>query len=114
MSEFRLQSKSMYLLNYFERDILVNIPKVYSLYRSEIQKNIIYLNENIIRANINEGNIRKKSQKEVMVNIAMLDLYLSILLNLDIICKKKFMHVSRLLNETRKMCAGWIKNEEEK
>ena len=111
MNEFRLLFKTKYLLTYLEEHILVNIPKVHNSYRVGIENNVIELNENIIRANINEGNIRVKYQKEVLVNVAMIDLYLSILLDLNIINKKKFMTLSRLLNEIKKMCTGWINNE---
>lgn len=111
MNEFKLLTKTKYLLRYFEENILINIPKVYLSYRKAIEDNIIEINSNIIRANINEGNIRNKYQKEVLVNISMLDLYLSIILELNIINKKKFMVVTKLLNEIRKMTISWIKNE---
>ena len=111
MNEFRLLFKTKYLLRYIEENILINIPKIHNCYRVGIEENVIDLNKNIIRANINEGNIRNKYQKEVLVNIAMIDLYLSILLDLNIINKKKFMTISNLLNEIKKMCTGWINNE---
>ena len=111
MNEFKLLTKTKYLLRYFEENILINIPKVYLSYRKTIEDNIIEINSNIIRANINEGNIRNKYQKEVLINISMLDLYLSIILELNIINKKKFMVVTKLLNEIRKITISWIKNE---
>lgn len=75
--------------------------------------NLINLNENVIRANINEGSIRNKYQKEILVNIAMIDLYLDILLSLNIINKKRFMIVSNLLSEIKRISMGWI-NEKSK
>ena len=111
MNEFKLLTKAKYLLRYFEENILINIPKVYTSYKIGIENNIIELNSNIIRANINEGNIRNKYQKEVLVSISMIDLYLSIILELNIINKKKFMVVSQILNEIRKMTISWIKSE---
>lgn len=111
MSDFKLLNKSKLLLKYMESNILINIPKVYSSYRRGIEDNIIELNSNIIRANINTGNIRNKYQKEVLVNISMIDLYLDILLELKIINKKKFMTIINMLNEIRKMTNGWIENE---
>jgi len=89
----------------------VSIPKVHNCYRVGIENNVIDLNSNIIRANINEGSIRNKYQKEVLVNIAMIDLYLGVLLDLNIVNKKKFMSITRLLNEIKKMCMSWINNE---
>ena len=111
MNEFKLMNKSRYLLKYLEENILVNIPKVHNSYRVGIENNVIELNENIIRANINERSIRNKYQKEILVNISMIDLYLSILLELNIVNKKKFISVTRVLNEIKRMCIGWIGNE---
>lgn len=111
MNDFKLLNKSKLLLKYMESNILVNIPKVYSSYRRGIEDNVIGLNYNIIKANINTGNIRNKYQKEVLVNISMIDLYLDILLELNIISKKKFMTIIRMLNEIRKMTNGWIEYE---
>lgn len=41
----------------------------------------------------------------------MIDLYLDLLLDIDIISKKKFMIIIRMLNEIRKMTNSWINNE---
>lgn len=108
MDDFKLLNKSKLLLKYMESNILVNIPKVYSSYRRGIEDNVIALNYNIIKANINTGSIRNKYQKEVLVSISMIDLYLDILLELNIINKKKFMTIIGILNEIRKMTNGWI------
>ncbi|MDY5058605.1 MAG: hypothetical protein SPF04_03985 [Bacilli bacterium] len=111
MDDFKLLNKSKYLLRYIEENILINIPKVYSSYRKGLEENVISLNYNIIKANINMGNIRNKYQKEVLVNISMIDLYLDILLDINVISKKKFMVVIRLLNEIRRMTKALIENE---
>lgn len=99
------------LLKYLEEYVLVNIPKVHSSYRVGLENNIIDLNSNIIRANINVVNIRNKYQKEILVNIAMIDLYLDLILDINVINKKRFMSSIRMLNEIRKMTNGWIVNE---
>ena len=114
MEEFKLLNKSKMLLKYVESNILINIPKVHSSYRKGLEDNIIQLNYNIIKANINTGSIRNKYQKEVLVNITMIDLYLDLLLDINIINKKKFMIVIRRLNEIRKMTNGWILSEKDK
>lgn len=75
---------------------------------------MIQLNYNIIKANINTGSIRSKYQKEILVNIAMIDLYLDLLLDIKIISRKKFMVIIRMLNEIRKMANGWILSEKNK
>ena len=111
MNDFKLLNKSKMLLKYIVNYILVDIPKVHSSYRRGLEDNAIGLNYNIIKANINVGNIRNKYQKEVLVNISMIDLYLDLLLDIDVINKKRFMVVVRMLNEIRKMTNGWIENE---
>ena len=111
MEDFKLLNKSKMLLKYLEEYVLVNIPKVHSSYRVGLENNIIDLNSNIIRANINIGSIRNKYQKEVLVNISMIDLYLDLILDINVINKKRFMSSIRMLNEIRKMTNGWILNE---
>ena len=111
MEDFKLLNKSKMLLKYLEEYVLVNIPKVHSSYRVGLENNIIELNCNIIRANINTGSIRNKYQKEVLVNIAMIDLYLDLILDINVINKKKFISSIRMLNEIRKMTNSWIVNE---
>ena len=111
MDDFKLLNKSKLLLKYIVNYILVDIPKVHSSYRKGLEDNVIDLNSNIIRANINIGNIRNKYQKEILVNISMIDLYLDLLLDINVINKKRFMVIIRMLNEIRKMTNGWIENE---
>lgn len=111
MEDFKLLNKSKMLLKYLEEYVLVNIPKVHSSYRVGLENNIIDLNSNIIRANINVVNIRNKYQKEILVNIAMIDLYLDLILDINVINKKRFMSSIRMLNEIRKMTNSWIVNE---
>ena len=111
MEDFKLLNKSKMLLKYMESNILVNIPKVHSSYRKGLEDNVIELNYNIIKANINTGSIRNKYQKEVLVNISMIDLYLDLLLDINVIDKKRFIKMIRMLNEIRKMTIGWIDSE---
>ena len=108
MDDFKLLNKGKFFLKYVETYVFNNIPKVHSSYRKGLEDNIIELNSNIIRANINAGNIRNKYQKEVLVNISMIDLYLDLLLDINVIDKKRFIKMIRMLNEIRKMIIGWI------
>lgn len=114
MEEFKLLNKSKSLFRYVEENICHNIPKIYSNYRNGLMDNIVNLNYYIIKANVNDGNIRNKYQKEVLVCISMIDMYFSILLEINVISKKKFMVVVRMLNEIRKITMGWIDNEKKK
>ena len=94
MEDFKILNKSKLLFRYIEENICNNIPRIYSNYRNGLM-----------------GNIRNKYQKEVLVCISMIDLYLGILLDINVISKKKFMTVIRMLNEIRRMTIGWISNE---
>ncbi len=57
MDDFKLLNKGKFFLKYVETYVFNNIPKVHSSYRKGLEDNIIELNSNIIRANINAGNI---------------------------------------------------------
>lgn len=111
MEDFKILNKSKLLFRYIEENICNNIPKIYSNYRNGLMDNVVNLNYYIIKANINEGNIRNKYQKEALACISMIDLYLGILLDINVISKKRFMVVVRMLNEIRRMTMGWISNE---
>lgn len=41
----------------------------------------------------------------------MIDLYLDLLLDINVIDKKRFIKMIRMLNEIRKMIIGWIDSE---
>lgn len=112
--DFKILNKSKFLFRYLESYVACNIPKVYSNYRTGLMNNVVELNANIIRANINSGNIRNKYQKDILVCIGMIDLYLTILLEINVISKKRFMTVIRMLNEIKRMTMGWISNEKVK
>lgn len=60
MDDFKLLNTGKFFLKYVETYVFNNIPKVHSNYRKGLEDNIIELNSNIIRANINAGNIRNK------------------------------------------------------
>lgn len=114
MEDFKILNKSKFLFRYIEENICNNIPKIYSNYRNGLMDNVVNLNYYIIKANINEGNIRNKYQKEVLVCIGMIDLYLGILVDINVISKKRFMSSIRMLDEIRRMTIGWIGNEKGK
>ena len=114
MNEFKIYNKSKYLVMYMEKYIINNIPKIHYLYRKGFEESVVNLNYYLIKANINTGSIRNKYQKEVLVSIYMIDMYIGILLHLNIINKKRFISFVRMLNEIRKMSIVWINNEKSK
>ena len=60
MNSFLLYNKAKVLIIYAEKYILSNIPKNYIVYRKNMEQAIVNLNIDIIKANNNEGNIRRK------------------------------------------------------
>ena len=114
MNSFLLYNKAKVLIIYAEKYILSNIPKNYIVYRKNMEQAIINLNIDIIRANNNDGNIRKKYQKDVLIDIQSIDLFLSILNDLKLIDKKRFLVFINMLDEVRKISIKWLDNEKEK
>ncbi len=114
MDNFRLYSKCKNLIVYAEKYVLNNIPKVHSVYRKKMEEAIINLNFDVIRANSNEGNIRSKYQKDFLIDLQMVDLFLTILSDLKIGDRKKIIIFTNMLEEVRKIGISWINNEKKK
>lgn len=111
MNEFILLSKIKWLINYSDKYILSNFPKVHISLKIKLQDNLYDLLENAIRANINKGNIRNKYQKEILVNLSILDYYIGLMLERTIIKKNRFNSFINALLDIRKITYGWIENE---
>lgn len=58
MEDFKILNKGKLLFRYIEENICNNIPRIYSNYRNGLMNNVVNLNYYIIKANINEVNIR--------------------------------------------------------
>ena len=116
MEEFILLKKSQSFYKYMRRHVLSIIPKIHSVYRLKLDDYLILLNENIIRANINNmsDRTRSKYQKEALINISMIELLVRIIKEEDIIDGKRFMTILRQLNEIKKMLFGWMNEEDRK
>ena len=111
VENFKLQSKVSSLYKYANQYIFSNVPKVYANYRQKLDLELYELIHNVFRANLNSGNIRNKYQKEILVNVCTIDLLLTTFLELKIIEKKRFMAMTNMLLEIKKMIYGWIENE---
>lgn len=111
MNEFILLSKIKWLINYSDKYILSNFPKVHISLKIKLQDNLYDLLENTIRANVNKGNIRNKYQKEILVNLSILDYYIGLMLERTIIKKNRFNSFINALLDIRKITYGWIENE---
>lgn len=114
MNSFLLYNKAKVLIIYAEKYILSNIPKNYIVYRKNMEQAIVNLNIDIIKANNNEGNIRRKYQKDVLIDIQSVDLFLSILNDLKLVERKRFLVFLNMLEEIRKISIAWMDNETKK
>lgn len=111
MNEFILLNKVKWLINYSDKYILSNFPKVHISLKIKLQDNLYDLLENTIRANVNKGNIRNKYQKEILVNLSILDYYIGLMIERTIIKKNRFNSFINALLDIRKITYGWIENE---
>lgn len=114
MNNLVILDKEKYLMKYIEQYIFASFPKADLGLKIKIESNMYDLIENTIRANINIGNIRNKYQKEVLVNISLLDFYFGVIYDKQIIIKKRFLTVLRILAEIERMVKAWMGNEESK
>lgn len=114
MNNFVILDKEKYLLKYIEQYIFSSFPKSDLGIKIKLETNIYDMIENTVRANINVGNIRNKYQKEVLVNISLLDFYLGLIYDKQIIIKKRFLTSLRLLSEIERMVKAWMSNETSK
>jgi hypothetical protein len=113
MNDFQIFKKGMLMYKYANDYVLNNISKVHRVYRDNLN---IYLNqilENTYRANLNNGNIRNKYQKEIIVDISLVNLNLEILKNYNDIDGKRIIKLASFLSEYRKMIYGWMNEKEE-
>lgn len=111
---FKINGKIKLLIMSVHKHVICNVPKVHTVFRDKLLENLFLLNENVVRANINVGNIRLKYQKEALVNIAMIDAMVGFLMDLGYIEKKRFMSIIANLNEIRMMVNGWVNSEKNK
>lgn len=114
MNEFIILNKIKWLIGYTENYIYLYFNKDKYVLKSKIEDNLYNLLENCIRANINTGNIRNKYQKEMLVNIILLDYYIGESRSKKIIKSKRFKSFVNCLIELRKMCVSWSNNEKSK
>ena len=114
MNNFILYNKIKWLINYSDTYILNSFSKVHISLKLKIQDNLYSLMENTIRSSVNNGNIRSKYIKDMLVNIYLLDLFIGISLEKKIIKKKRFNSFINSLNEIRKMTVSWSLNEKKK
>lgn len=109
--EFMLLEKVKWLIEYTDKYILLtNFPKVNLTLKIRLESNLYNLLENTIRANINNGKVREKYIKEMLVNLSILDYYIGNIYNRHIIKRNRYNAFVNSISEIRKMSYGWFKS----
>ena len=108
---FKLLSNSEKTIDYINK-LLVNYPKKEIVLKQNIEKTMYLIIENIFSYRIEDTiRIKQKYLKMLVIQIAMLDYYMRISYKKKIISSKKYMAVSNLLIEMRKLSYGVIRSE---
>ena len=111
MKELEIYKGIVDIINYSERYILISIPKEYIYLKIRFTDNLYNLMDNVIRANVNEGSIRSKYQKEIIININLLDYYIEAIKRKEIITSKAFKAFIGKMNNLNKLTLGWFNSE---
>lgn len=114
MDKLVLYNKAQFLYIYVNTYVLSSFPKVHVHYKIKLEDTLSSLIENITYANFNNGNIRKKYIKDVLVNISIIDFYVGIMYKLKIIKIDRYKRILKLNDELKALTFGWMKNEESK
>lgn len=113
MNKLKLYTKAkefyIFMVSYIN-----NLSKVHTHYKIKLHDNLSLLVENIVHANINSGNIRKKYIKECLVNISMIDFYTGIMYELKIIEGQKYKRILKSMDDLKSLTYGWLNSEEVK
>lgn len=100
-NDFILLNKEKELLTYNEKYVFSSFPKNEVSLKIKINDTLYMLIENTIRANVNRGNIRNKYWNETKVNIIMLDFFYKVVYEKELVLKRRFLSIIRLLNEIK-------------
>ena len=111
MKDLEVYKKIVDLLKYSDKYILSSFSKSEMSLKIHFNDALYNLLENVIRANVNKGNIRLKHQREMIVNIHFLDYYIEEITRKKIISNKKYGSFIAKLNIIRKLLNGWINSE---
>ncbi len=111
--EFILLNKIKWLYLYNEKYIISSFPKSELAIKIRLETYIHSMVENVIKANINKGNIRKKYQTDLLADIYLTDYFIGIIYLKKIITKKRFEAFVSCLNEIKKISITWLENEKD-
>ena len=92
--------------------LLPNYPKTDLVLRDNIKNEMYLLLRNIYEVNISEKSERFQMKSKILVNIKMLDFYITTSYNKKIISHKIYVNLGTYFLEIYKMTMSWIKYEE--
>lgn len=107
MEDFLVYCKSKDLIKYVDLYVFSSFPKYKLSLKIKFEEEMYGLLQNITRANFNKGNIRQKYIIDCLVNISLMDTYISYIYEHKIIIKKRFLSIVNKLDELRKLIIRW-------
>lgn len=110
-NEFILMNKIKDLNLYTEKYIFASFPKKDLALKIRLEQNLYLLVELTIKANVNKGNIRSKYQTDLISTIYLVDYYIGMIYEKQLIKKKRFLSFVSLLTEIKRITLKWKENE---
>lgn len=110
---FKVLKESKRLFIYSDIYVYENFPK------AKKHLKIMYFDEckslinNIILANNSEKNIRKKYQNNALLNISSIDFLITYFYDINIVNKKRYLSVIRILSNIKILLNGWMNEAKE-
>ncbi len=111
MNDFILMNKIKELNLYTENFVFASFPKKDLALKIRLEQHLYQLVELTIKANVNKGNIRSKYQTDLISTIYLVDYYIGMIYEKNIIKKKRFIAFVGLLTEIKRIAVKWRENE---
>ena len=103
-----IASKVKKTIEYIEK-CTINYPHTEVILKNKIIESCYELLELVYMANVHKEDVHKKN---IIVKIRMIEYYVKISLNKQLISFKKYENIGNHLLEINKMVIVWLKNEE--
>ena len=112
--EYGLYNKILDFNKYVREYICVCIPSVNRDLRIHLLDECYNLFKNMLYATYNKGNIRMKYLIEIKVNISLIDMLITQIIDLKCVKKKNIDVSINKICDIKNIIYGWIINEESK
>lgn len=94
--------------------ILENFNRNENVLRDNVKITMYKFLENSYKANLSTGDFRVGYQKDMLVNIKMLDFYINCAYNKKMISPKQYTSIGKHFIEIFAMIQAWVNNEKSK